>query len=354
MKTLYLWILNLLILSSNPGWTQETYIRINAVGDVMPATSYPVLIEPPEKEQTYLNLLGNWLKKGNPDFVFGNLEGPLTYHNKTNKDPSKPNTFVFRIPPQYARTLRLLGFNVMSVANNHALDFKLEGHEETKKFLREENITPLGDKNKAEFFNVKGIKVAWIAFAWNNFFNSILKIEESMNLIKEVSEKSDILILSVHGGSEGDKALKVRDEMEYLGEEKRGNLVKFSHLAIDHGADLILIHGPHVPRAMELYKNKLIAYSLGNFITYKSFATSGYQKYAYILQVDLDPEGNFIKGKIFPFVQDENGPYKGIPRYDDNKSVIKLLKKLTQEDFPNTPLLITNEGDISRNSTLFK
>lgn len=136
--------------------------------------------------------------------------------------------------------------------------------------------------------------------------------------------------------------------MEYFGKEKRGNLVKFSHLAIDHGADFILIHGPHIPRAMELYKNKLIVYSLGNFITYKSFSTSGYKKYAYLLQIDVNAKGDFIKGKIFPFIQDEEGSYKGIPRYDEHKNVIKLLKRLTQEDFPDTPLLITDEGDILR------
>jgi poly-gamma-glutamate capsule biosynthesis protein CapA/YwtB (metallophosphatase superfamily) len=332
---------------------QENVIRINAVGDVMPASNFPSLFEPSEKESTYINILGDWLKVGNPDYVFGNLEGALTNFNKTTKDISKSNTFVFQIPPKYARLLKQLGFKIMSIANNHAMDFKREGFEESKQILKSEGIIPIGDKNKIEFTHLTGKVIAWLAFAWSNFFNSVLNTDESLKLIKEAADKSDILIISVHAGTEGDKALIIKNEMEYLGNEKRGNPIQFAHLAVDYGADLILFHGPHVPRALEVYNNKLIAYSLGNFVTYRSFATSGHQKYTYILQVDLDQQGNFSKGKIYPFIQFENGPYKGIPKFDDKKGTINLIKKLTFNHFPNTPLEITDEGDLLLKSSEF-
>lgn len=323
----------------------NTFIRIKAVGDIMPATSFPNLTEPPEKEKTYL-FLAEYLKSDSPHFVFGNLEGAITTHAVSRKDTSKPNTFAFRIPPKYAFLLKELGFNVLSVANNHSLDFGIKGYEDTKRYLKEAGITPIGDKGKLEIFNVEGIKVGWLAFSWHDFFNNILNIEESMNLIRRASSECDVLIVSVHGGSEGDRALRVRDQMEYFGSEKRGNLVRFSHLAIENGADLILMHGPHVPRALELYKGKLIAYSLGNFITYQKFSTTGYKKLSYVLQVDLDREGNFLRGRIIPFIQEEKGPYKGVPRPDPERRVIYLLRKLSKEDFPNSPLTITDEGDI--------
>lgn len=184
---LLFWILSFLI-SGNLEQEQKLYIRINAVGDIMPATSYPVLIEPPEKEKTYLNFLKDWLKIGNPDFVFGNLEGALTFYNETYKDLTKPYTFAFQIPPRYAKVLKLLGFNIMSVANNHALDFDLKGYEDTKKFLYNEGITPLGDKNKAKFFCIKGVKVAWLAFTWHDFFNNILKVKSRRKY--EINQKN--------------------------------------------------------------------------------------------------------------------------------------------------------------------
>jgi hypothetical protein len=103
----------------------------------------------------------------------------------------------------------------------------------------------------------------------------------------------------------------------------------------------VLGHGPHVPRALELYKNKLIAYSLGNFCTYGKFSIYGTQGIAPMLKIYLDKNGNFVKGKIYSFRQIDGG----YPVPDPELKAAKLIKELTEKDFPETDLKINTEGE---------
>ena len=113
---------------------------------------------------------------------------------------------------------------------------------------------------------------------------------------------------------------------------------------MDVGADLVIGHGPHVPRAMELYKNRLIAYSLGNFTTYQGIRISGENGLAPILTVTLSAEGQFKAGKIVSAQQFRPAGTK----IDSQHKVAKIISKLTLQDFPNTPLKITDDGIIKR------
>ena len=78
----------------------------------------------------------------------------------------------------------------------------------------------------------------------------------------------DIVIVSFHGGAEGSEYTNITKKTEIFLGENRGNPYEFSRVAIDAGADVIFGHGPHVTRSMDIYKNRFIAYSLGNFATY--------------------------------------------------------------------------------------
>jgi hypothetical protein len=155
-------------------------------------------------------------------------------------------------------------------------------------------------------------------------------------------KKIDILILSVHGGMEGKLALKTKNEFEYFLGRPRGNPVEFAHQAIERGADLILGHGPHVPRAMEVYQDRLIADSLGNFYTYERMNLEEEKGYASILWVELDRIGRFIKGKIYSFIQTPPGG----PKKDEELRVWKLMKTLSQKDFPKTSPFFGNSETI--------
>jgi poly-gamma-glutamate synthesis protein (capsule biosynthesis protein) len=117
---------------------------------------------------------------------------------------------------------------------------------------------------------------------------------------------------------------------------------------IDQGASLVLGHGPHVPRSLELYKSRLIAYSLGNFVGYRTLSSEGVLGNSLILQADLDAEGKFVSGKIVPVMLDE----RGVPHIDDYFSSVSLIRNLIESDFPVTPLLIEEDGKIVINEAM--
>ncbi|HNJ67105.1 MAG TPA: CapA family protein, partial [Turneriella sp.] len=173
--------------------------------------------------------------------------------------------------------------------------------------------------------------------------NYIHDLDEMRALVKKARENADIVVISCHWGGEGEKFLHTKRETEIFFGENRGNLPLFAHAAIDAGADLILGHGPHVVRALELYKNRLIVYSLGNFIGYGALSSRGKTGLTLVLDIDLDNEGRFLGGKIHPM----HMPEKSLPRHDPSGKTIELMRSLTEKDFPKTKLEIGESGVIS-------
>ena len=110
---------------------------------------------------------------------------------------------------------------------------------------------------------------------------------------------------------------------------------------IDAGADIIFGHGPHVVRAVEIYNNRFIIYSLGNFLTYARFNLRGENGLAPIVKVYATPKGEFIKARVHSFIQrGEGGPVK-----DPENLSVKSLQRLHREDFPEaTDLIIDDSG----------
>ena len=129
---------------------------------------------------------------------------------------------------------------------------------------------------------------------------------------------------------------------EYFLSEDRGNPYEFSRMAIDAGADMIFGHGPHVLRAIDIYKGRIIAYSLGNFATYARFNLSGLRGLAPLLKIKLDEEGKFISGKIISAKQIG----LGIPILDYKNTAAKEIWRLTKLDFPENSIIINQNGDI--------
>ena len=119
-------------------------------------------------------------------------------------------------------------------------------------------------------------------------------------------------------------------------------MYELAHLMIDNGADVVLGHGPHIVRAMEVYKERIIAYSLGNFLTYGRFNLRGLAGEAPILEVQTDATGRFVAGQIHAFRQS----YSDGPRNDLNLSSIKTIQRLSLEDFPENPVTIDDQGRI--------
>ncbi|WP_375580427.1 CapA family protein [Marivirga tractuosa] len=99
---------------------------------------------------------------------------------------------------------------------------------------------------------------------------------------------------------------------------------------------------PHVARAIEVYKNRFIAYSLGNFATYGRFNLSGENGLAPIAKVWITEDGSFVKGKIISAAQKG----AGVPEIDINHAAAQKIKELTEADFPESKILIDPEGNI--------
>src|SRR5690606_34469335 len=124
--------------------------------------------------------------------------------------------------------------------------------------------------------------------------------------VQNLKKKVDIVIVSFHGGAEGAKYEHITRKNEIFLNENRGNPFAFAHAMIDAGADIVLGHGPHVARAVEVYKNKFIAYSLGNFCTYGMFNLKGPNGIAPLLQVKLNGKGDFLYADIISMKQTIN------------------------------------------------
>ncbi|MCT7977360.1 CapA family protein [Laspinema sp. C3] len=314
-------------------------ITIKAVGDIIPGVDFPSNKLHSQPEQLF-EAVTPYLQGA--DLVFGNFESTLTNHPYSGKDVSRPNVFAFRTPPTYTRLLKEAGFNILSVANNHSLDFTEQGFEDTIKNIEAAGMVAASRKGEIAYTTVNDIPIAFIGFSTYSYHNSILDLEAAKALVAEAQEKATLVVISFHGGAEGTGALHVKNRTETFFSENRGNLVEFSRVMIDAGADLVLGHGPHVPRALEVYKGKLIAYSLGNFMGYRSLSTVAELGYSLILEAEIDLEGNFIGGQIIPIHLNS----QGIPSYDAQNRTVKLMQKLTQSDFPETPLSIEADGKI--------
>ncbi len=318
-------------------------ISINAVGDTMTGTYFPEKRVAPKDGAESFKFVSVYLTNNNPDILMANLEGVITSRKTPSKQIIPGKSFAFNMPTNTAFYLKEAGFNVVSIANNHARDFGEEGLKDTERFLSKAGILFTGRKGQFVTIEKKGLKIAVVGFSWHSWANCYKNTDESMGLIKKLKASHDIVVISVHGGSEGEKAMYIPDADEYLFSEHRGNLYRFCRMAIDNGADLIVGHGPHVVRGMEIYKDRLIAYSLGNFLT-PAMSTAGNKKYTLILKVNLDKTGRFISGEIVPLKQHYGNIYYGMPYYDDEKTTIKLIQKLSKENFKNNQLLITDDG----------
>ncbi len=315
-------------------------IVVKCVGDIMMGTLYKKPILPPNDGKGIFDGVKDYLK--NCDILIGNLEGTFTTVKKSWKRADNIHSFAFKMPVHYVNYLKEAGFTVLNIANNHARDFYVKGLKETISILTNNGLLYTGMRNQLTTLNIRGVKVGIAGFYWQSYFNSIRDLRHTRRFLKKCKSKVDILIVTFHGGSEGLRALHTKNRMEYFHGAKRGNVVKFARTAIDSGADFVFGHGPHVPRAMEIYKNKLIAYSLGNFCGYGLFRMEGPRKYSLILEVHLTDKGEFYKARIIPVILKN----KGIPFYDPEKNVIKLIKKLTKTDFPFSPIEITDDGEI--------
>jgi poly-gamma-glutamate synthesis protein (capsule biosynthesis protein) len=168
-------------------------------------------------------------------------------------------------PPEAAQTLAAAGFDVVSVANNHAFDLHAEGLEDTLAALREARVTAVGggvsweSAREPVVMNVDGVRVGVLAFAYgtNEHAHGAARValldEHAPEAVRSLRARVDLLLVSLHWGVE-------------MTHTPRPEQIAIAHALVDAGADAILGHHPHVLQSVEVYAGHPIAYSLGNFV----------------------------------------------------------------------------------------
>ncbi len=219
-----------------------------SVGDKIEANGYASIIEE----------VADHLRQG--DIVFGNLECPLS-----TVGPHEPRgACIFRADPKTVQVLVLGGFDIVSLANNHALNSGKAALLQTIDHLEQAGIAYVGAaRTRAQgtdptFVTVGGIRVGFLAYTDLSFdCSSYSKVDQDLSRlrqqIKQARNNCNLLIVSYHWGEEYRRKPTSRQ-------------VKVAHASIEAGADVVLGHHPHVLEGIELYRNRPIIYSMGNFI----------------------------------------------------------------------------------------
>jgi len=243
---------------------KQEFLSLVAVGDIMLSRGVAMQIQENKDPGQPFDHMEEYLQRG--DITFGNLEGPITEGRKIEIPE-----MIFRADPGVENALKNAGFDILSLANNHTMDFGARGLIDTMTLLNKAGIKHTGAGKKRMqaytpvFLEVKGIKTAFLAFndpsvlpgshrlAGNGPGTAILDRALAVKAIKEAGERADFVIVSMHAGTE---YIEEPDRLQY----------RFAHLFIDAGADLIVGHHSHVVQRVEKYKGKYIIYSLGNFV----------------------------------------------------------------------------------------
>lgn len=306
---------------------KEADITIFAVGDMMLSRHIEKVMSSKGNDYPFKQVCST-LKKG--DIVFGNLESILSDKDRLPFFKDKPYNFV--VPTVVSKNLKNAGFNVLNLANNHAMDFGQSAITETRAALYREGIAAFGageDINEAckpSIITVKGLRFAFLGFgvAHSSLVYADLqrggiapiRLDYIKKGIQTARSRADVVIVSVHWGKEYDS---------YPSQTQK----KIAHQMIDWGADMVLGHHPHVLQGIEMYKSRPIAYSLGNFI----FDQRGNGTDESIILVC-----NF-RGKVLSSVQivplDRFGSY--FPRVAEGKAKLAILDRLRKLSMPLNP-----------------
>jgi len=320
-------------------------ITIAGVGDIMLGSTFPDsdLLPPHDNPMLLLGNLADTLASF--DIAVGNLEGSFLNSGEPSKK-CKDTTicYLFRMPERYAGALAKSGFDILNLANNHFGDFGYPARVRTKTLLDSLDIHYGGLlEYPYSIFRKDSVLYGFCAFSPNAGTLDINDTVVAEAIVRKLADTCDVVIVEFHGGAEGADFQHVPKCEEIFHGEDRGDVHAFAHRMIDAGADVIFGSGPHVTRAIEVYKDRFIAYSLGNFCTYGKFNILGPNGIAPLIKLEVNSKGRFLCGRIIPVFQSRP---EGV-RIDPEKRVIRKIRELTAADFPDAVVNISENGYIS-------
>ena len=304
-------------------------------GDLTLGSSYG---NPPDAGRPLLAAGTKVLKAA--DIAAVNYEGTFGPGGSSKCAAGAENCFAFQAPAGNARTLRRAGVDIVNHANNHAFDYGAVGWRSTRDALTKAEVEATGAPGELKILSRNGTKVAFVGFSTYPWTNAMGDDAAVVARIGSASQEAEVVVAFLHAGAEGADRQHVPHGPEQAFGEFRGDSRHFAHTAIDAGADLVLGSGPHVLRGLELYKNRLVAYSLGNLAGWHNFGTGGRSALSAIITVALGPAGRFYAARIASFKLDG----AGVPHADKGRGAVKLIKSLSRGDFPRSDLKIDRTG----------
>ncbi len=337
------------ILSEIP--EEQTTVRCNkdtlmivAVGDMMVGTDFPskTSLPPNDDPDALLSPVAAYIQAA--DVAFGNLEGAFLDGGKPAKGcRDLSNCYLFRMPTRYAAAFQRAGFDLLSLANNHVGDFGTPAQNRTRALLDSLGIRHAGLLvHPIDTLTVEGLRIGFCAFAPNSGTCQLNDYALLRRTVEKLKKENDIVIASCHMGAEGVKHTHVTKQKELFLGENRGNVYEIARVLIDAGADMVLGHGPHVTRAMDLYKGRFIVYSMGNFCTYGRFSLKGVSGIAPLLQIRITRDGRFVDGRVIATKQIAPGG----TLLDPSGRVIEEMRQLMSQDLPRTEIELLGDGQI--------
>jgi poly-gamma-glutamate synthesis protein (capsule biosynthesis protein) len=262
MKLIIVHILIISVFLGQPVCLHAEEIVITAVGDIMLAGKWTPLLRKNGYERSFH---GVRKELASSDINLANLESPIAVSGEEYSEKK----FRFRAEPQVAKALRTAGFNLVTLANNHSMDFGGEALAETFQYLSDNGIAWIGagrnltEARKMVLYAIKGKKVAFLGYSLTQpveFFAGQGRLGTAPGYERLVTadiisarRQADYVIVSFHWGKEASGTVQSYQRIA-------------AHKAIEAGADVIVGHHPHVLQGIERYKNGIIFYSLGNFI----------------------------------------------------------------------------------------
>jgi len=259
---------------------------------------------------------------------------------------ARPGCYAFRTPTALAPRLVDAGFTHLNLANNHANDYGPAGRASTERILDSLGLRLYGPLGRVAIDTVRRgdslTTVGLLGFTTYPYAYDLLDIARSAAVVDSLRPLVDLLIVTFHGGTEGVRALHVPETAESLGREPRGDLRRWARAVIDAGADAVIGHGPHVLRGIEFYRERPIAYSLGNFVTYRGFNLEGPLGVTGVLQLEFAPDRRLRAARLVPMIQ---RPREG-PAPDPERTALELVRRLSSEDFGTAAARVTEDGAV--------
>lgn len=258
------------------------------------------------------------------DISFGNLECPLDGGNIPIR-----NGLIFRCLTKYVPGLKNSGFDILSTANNHSFDQGLDNLTFTAEYLRTQSILPVGtgrnftEAHQGEIISKHSVKFGFLGYSYTAYNDGgksthpqIATTDDIEQLKKDIADLrnrgTQIVVISMHAGTEYKR---------YPAQ----NQIEFAHVAIDAGADIVIGHHPHWIQNIEIYQNKPIFYSLGNFVFDQMWSQD--TREGLIVKLNFKKQ-KLISAELIPVIIENYC----CPRLANDQEKIEILKKINLEN----------------------